>query len=262
MDWMLVGFRGVPEPASAAQFRHLWSDACIGPQLREIGLEVPEQLVATFIGDAADWGQVTAATPPLTDDRPKRLHTLYSEPSDARLDFYLAAIDPSRARGALARSAFAQGLFPPEIVQATGPYFELQSLVNLALAGPPSPLPHLHQIHDLLTRTSLQTLPLWLLGSNDTSLHIAASVRDDVSGSLDYTRALGALVGRDYVLAAENLQRARQRGWRLAVAGPLHVYALCMSGRLDAARALLQELRPALAAAEPNWRWLSETFAL
>ncbi len=260
MDWMLVGFRGTPPATSAADFRRLWSDSRIGPQLREIGLETPEQLLATFIGDAVTWGQVTAKTAPLTDDRPKRLRTLYKEPPDTRLDFYLAAIDPGRGRQALARSALAKQLFPAEILQAAGPYFEVQQMVNLALTNPPSPLPHLNQIHMLLSKTALRTLPLWLLGSNETSLHIAAAAADDGTGAVDYVLGLGALVDRDYARAAARLARSRQRAWRPGLSGPLYAYALCMCGRLEDVKALRLQLRPP--AADPVWRWLGETFAL
>ena len=51
-DWMLVGSRHAQGPASEQAFTDAWAHPVVGPHLREVGFEVPEQLGATFLGDA------------------------------------------------------------------------------------------------------------------------------------------------------------------------------------------------------------------
>jgi len=47
---------------------------------REVGFEVPQQIGATFLGDATYLRQLTDLTPPLTDEYPQRL-----QPNAARV---------------------------------------------------------------------------------------------------------------------------------------------------------------------------------
>jgi len=79
-DWMLVGTRQAPGPAPQANFSAAWNDPVVWPRLREIGFEVPQQIGATFLGDARYLRGLTAETLPLTDNHPQRLR-----PRPARL---------------------------------------------------------------------------------------------------------------------------------------------------------------------------------
>ncbi|MFP8873540.1 MAG: spermidine synthase, partial [Myxococcota bacterium] len=73
LDWMLVGSRDAEGQPSASAFALQWEDPVVGAQLRELGIEVPEQLGALFIADAEQLDAWVGDTPPLADDRPGRL---------------------------------------------------------------------------------------------------------------------------------------------------------------------------------------------
>ena len=51
-DWMLVGTRHSRGPVTVRQVSNAWDNPRIGPHLREIGFENPQQLGAAFLGDA------------------------------------------------------------------------------------------------------------------------------------------------------------------------------------------------------------------
>ncbi len=72
-DLMLVGTRGATGPVPMSQFARAWQTPRLAARLREVGFEQPEQIGATFVGDADYLRQLTADTPPLTDDYPQRL---------------------------------------------------------------------------------------------------------------------------------------------------------------------------------------------
>ena len=81
----------------------------------------------------------------------------------------------------------------------------------------------------MLTATTLRTLPLWLLGSDDVKQRIAEA-SEERSGATEYARGLRALTGRDYLRAAAHLRRvgaARTQGADVRAAA---VYALCLAG--------------------------------
>ena len=75
-ELMLAGTRGATGPVSAAHFAAQWQTLPVLRELRAVGLERPEQLGALFIGDAVFLRRLTANTPPLVDDRPKRIDAL------------------------------------------------------------------------------------------------------------------------------------------------------------------------------------------
>src|SRR5262249_18420750 len=80
-DLMLVGLRGSPARAPETEFVKWWKTGALGARLVEVGLEVPQQIGATFLGDAAYLKQLTADAAPLDDDHPQRLRPIRGRPS-------------------------------------------------------------------------------------------------------------------------------------------------------------------------------------
>src|SRR5215813_1073342 len=69
----MMGTRGTRGPVSPERFAAQWQDPAVGAELRELGIERPEQLGALFLGDAAEIARLTAGAAPLIDDRPARV---------------------------------------------------------------------------------------------------------------------------------------------------------------------------------------------
>ena len=159
------------------------------------------------------------------------------------------------------RSSFVRRLLPDTLVDATLPFFEQQRTVNRILLDGASPLRYIDELHSLLTNTSLQKLPLWALGSDDTQQQIL-DARDDGSYLAAYVRGVREMAARNYPAAAEDFAQAELRGLRTATSRPLLVYALCQSGQLDAARRLSDGDLPTDPDRRQFWTWLGARFGV
>ena len=238
-DWILVGSRDAKAPVSRERFEAQWRDPRVLPMLRDLGVERPELLGATFLAGPEDLAEIVAATPPLVDDWPKRLgdQVVSIERGET---LWSGWVDPAVQRQRFAKSALVARLFPAEIRAATLASFErggefvraLQSAVGRQRSAA-SALP---EVHRALTETDLRTLPLWWLGSNvDLERPVRhARAKGRAGPRVQYELGLGALADRDWTAA--------ERGFRSAWAASkdrsaLHywLYALCMEGRTQEA---------------------------
>jgi spermidine synthase len=270
LDWMLVGSRQAGGPVPASNFTNPWSDPIVWPHLREIGFEVPEQIGAAFLGDAAYLRGLAASTPPLTDNYPHRLRPLptrlaltdpRSPPDRGAMDVVGEVLDPHRARQAFERSEFIRRRWPKQLAQQTLPFFDDQFILNRLLAEGANPLRRIEELHALLTKTSLRRLPLWELGSDDVQQTIAES-GNDASGSVEYVLGVRALVARNYPAAAVNFAKSELRGLRNRTVRPLLAYAWCLSGDVDKARELARRVEPHDADERHFWSWLQTAYGV
>lgn len=277
-DLMLVGSRGASAaPAGAGTgpvgedaFVAPWSTPALRARLAELGFELPQQVGATFIGDADYLNELTRGEPGLDDDHPHRLHPVPGRPSlsdpgygvdRAVTRHYDEVMNPERAAKAFAASAFIKGRWPPRVLEATLPYFDEQRVLNRTLWEGGRPLARIEDVHRLLTRTPLRTLPLWVLGLDVVKEGIARE-HDDGSGAAQYARGLTALADRDFIRAAEHLAESERRGLRAETVRPLLVYALCQAGQRDMARTLAPAALPATPDERHFWQWMTVTFGV
>ena len=72
-DWIMMGINGPGRRVNEDELRQLWNDPATGPDLRAIGIEVPQQLGALFLMDGDEIDRITHNIAPLTDVYPKRL---------------------------------------------------------------------------------------------------------------------------------------------------------------------------------------------
>ena len=269
-DLMLVGTRHAAGPVSEAAFSAAWRMPALAGRLREVGFEEPQQIGATFIGDSTYLRALTGRTPSLTDDFPQRLRPVLARPSlsDPRYgidravtELYHGVLDPSRAQAAFLASDFVRRLWPRPLIDQTRPLFGAQRIINQVLWEGGRPLRRIEDLHALLTTTTLHTLPLWQLGSDEVTQRIAeASV--ERSGATEYARGLRALAARDYLRAAAHLGESERRGLRGATVRPLQVYALCLAGDLDTARQLARGAEARDADEQHFWTWMRATFGV
>lgn len=251
VDWMFVGTRHAiaSGPVSKELFERQWKDPAMAGELRAIGVEQPEQLGALFMGDSDYLREMTAGTPPLVDNYPKRLVPLYEPATDERYQFYTQVLDTARPAASFGKSAFIRNLWPKEYIDRSVPFFQVQDHLNhLAFELPPfdtgrNPIRDIGTIDALLTKTSLKTAPLWLLGANELQMQVLRSGADDGSGVAEYLGGLSALVDRDYANAARRLRAALSKRPTDPVVGPFLVYALQMGGDVEQARVVATTIR-------------------
>jgi spermidine synthase len=268
-DFMLVGTKHAV-PQTAEGLASAWRHPLLAARLSEVGFERPEQIGATFLGDAAYLGELTAAAPPLTDDFPHRIvpvtgRVSLSDPryrdDPAAIDLFQRVLDPVRAREAFAASPFIARVWPVALRAATLPFFPIQRIVNRVLWEGGQPLQQVEDLHAVLTATSLRTLPLWLLGSDEVKQRIAEGTAER-SRETEYARGLRAFSTRDYLGAAAHLGEAERLGLTDATVRALQVYALCLAGDAEAARVLARGVVPRGADQVHFWTWLHATFGI
>jgi hypothetical protein len=269
-DWMLVGSRHATGPAAETRFTNAWHDPRVWPRLREIGFDAPEQIGATFLGDAEYLGRLTAGTPPVTDDYPQRLRPSPSmlAAADTQHDvglppaaFIRDVTDPIRARGVFGRSSLIQHLWPQPLAMRTLPFFDLQVTANRVMGEGASPLGRIEELHALLTETSVRRLPLWALSSDDLQQQIVETTADG-SGMREYALGVRLLVARNYQEAATYFAASQLKGLRERTLGPLMVYALCLAGDLDRARQRAQTMKGETADERHFWDWMRRQFGV
>jgi hypothetical protein len=242
LDWMMTGTRDAAFARDEAAFRAQWEDPVVGPELRATGLERPEQLGALFLADAPFLAELTAQTPPLVDDWPKRVSDAPVRRNAAWWKPYRFLMDTRLARERFRASAFVEAAWPPALREATLPWFEAQRLQTPGQRREERrgrPLAQLGAVHRVLTGTGLETLPRWVLGTGDDELAIAArEVGDPPVGEAAYHLALGALAARDWRGAADALLAIEDAASIDSFAPWYTVYALCMAERGDEAAAV------------------------
>jgi hypothetical protein len=263
-DLMLVGSRGVAGPRTPEQFAQPWQTPGLEARLREVGFERPEQIGATFVGDASYLRELTAPTLPLTDDYPQRLRPRAGRPSlsdpgygadPAVTRMYQSTLDVSRARAAFSASPLIRSLWPAALIERSGPFFDLQAIVNRVYWEGGRPLRQIEDLDRVLSTTTLRTLPLWMLGSDEVKQQIGegAASRD---GATQYSRGLRALSGRDFGGAVQMLTAADRLGFQAPALGALRAYAFMKSGQLEVAAQLAAAAQPGDEDEKHFWDWM------
>jgi spermidine synthase len=283
---MMVGTRDAASAGSEQDFARQWREPRVAAEMRSLGLEQPEQLGALFIGDADYLRSLIGRAAALTDDRPKLIEAPYSSP-DAQQTLLLSVTDTSAARARFETSPLIARLWPATTRTASLPYFEMQDAINSHMYGNLLQRPSaIHEVHRLLTASSLSTAVQWRLGSNADIQQVLDDATPEALADpfLQFHMGIRLLSERRYAAAAEAFNRAETMTERVSApqtastgdnAFALHMYALCMAGECGRAQSLirepwLQSLRDrgvspesmATSPLPPFWTWMKETFGI
>jgi predicted membrane-bound spermidine synthase len=237
-DWMLAGTNGASSPASEEGFASRWRDT--GRELRDLGVESPEDLGALFIADAPTLGEWTAGVPPLVDDRPGRLSSRL--PLEADRASYRALQDSSACAERFLASPLVRRLWPAGVRERTPPSFEWRGILDRDYEDPMR-AGALADLWAVLERSRLRTLPLLLMDSEPRLATIARArqAEGERHPVLAFHRGAAALAERDFAAAARFFEEAGSspvglhspvllRGLALGMAGfPAEAFAVSRS---------------------------------
>jgi spermidine synthase len=269
LDWMLIGTRNATGQVSAEHFRQQWQDPVVGAELRAVGLEQPEQLGALFMADAKDLKAFTQNAAALTDNHPGRLTTELLS-SNRFSPLYSAMMDTDRAREAFANSDTIAAIWPPELRASSVEFFDYQRIITAHFATSYRPVDDYvwDDLYQLLTRTSLHTLPLWMLGSTQREQEILNGIGQDMTShtGLHLARFHGAIAERDYQLAvgyfqdymAFDPQTAKNYQY-------LYLFALALAGENQEAIKVGNSMSADIGSdpeGQKYLQWLNQTFGL
>jgi hypothetical protein len=269
-DLMMVGSKHSTGPVSDDAMPAPWVTPVLQAHLSEVGFERPEQIGATFVGDSTFARQLLADVPPLTDDFPHRLVPTLARPSlsapshaidRAASERFQRVIDPARARDAFLASNFIRGLWPAGLATKSAPYFTWQRVINRVFLEGGHPLSQIEDLHAVLTQTTLRTLPLWILGSDEVKEQIADQLKPPTAET-EYARGLRALAGRDYNGSAAAFLQTEQQGLRAPTIRALLVYSLCLANRVDEARQFVRGLDVHDLEEQHFWEFMGKNFGI
>ena len=244
LDWLMMGTRGFEGPVPLKHFEKQWRDPIVSRELVALGFEKPDQIGALFLADSDQISRLTADTPPLTDNYPKRLSDRIAS---SRYENWMN-VDTTRKR--FANSRILDDLWPSSLRPTSPKYFALQSAINAKFAVAESPnAPPINNTIDLvlvdqiLEQTDLETLPLWRLDSTVAVQNAAksASAKGKTGAWLEFELGKGALAKRNWPSAMHHFDRATAAGGAPDLA-PLRIYALCRDGKFKFGNQLLDQL--------------------
>jgi spermidine synthase len=239
LDWMLIGTRNATGPVSVGHFARQWEDPVVGPEIRVLGFESPEQLGALFIGGQEFLLSMSAGVEPLTDRYPKRL----SNTLVVQKEKYLPWMNTSASRERFEQDPLVSRLWPPSMRRAALAHFSQQNAYNRILNFTMDPMDHLPEIHRLITTTNLETAPLWYLGSDGN--HQNAAARAWAAGhrgpAIHFHLGASALVQRDFATAVTHFESAGRGDRYSDLFRILEVYALGLDQRCEQAEALAEK---------------------
>jgi hypothetical protein len=236
----------------------------VGPELRALGFEKPEQLGALFIADAAVLADLTRGVAPLTDDQPKRLS---ARRPDHPEQTFAPWMDTDLAAAKFADSILIRRLWPESLREATRPWFAMQAIINGHHLRETASTSRFERVHRVLAESDLRTLPLWLMFSDEFEQRIVerAAARGVDDWQIPYHRGARAMADRDYAEAARLFEEARGKKGALGEVDDWRMLALCLAGRSSEAEALGRRIAdsPRASSERPaNWRYLERKFGI
>jgi spermidine synthase len=207
-ELIMMGSKGPMRSVSADVVSKQWRDSVTATELARIGVESPQMLGATFIGDAAWLKAYVGATPPLVDDFPLRLSYRFSNVVDP--DLY-PLLDRVAAQRRFAASAWARRAWPNSLRVSTLYTFPLEAEIGWFFLHPRKPMPA--EAGNALRKTPYVVYPLILLNSDERQqeLALAARKRGITDPFSSWVLGVGALARRDYGAAVPLLRDAERR---------------------------------------------------
>ncbi len=243
LDWMLMGTRHAKGPVGAERVRRQWEDPQVGADLRDVGLETPEQLGALFLADSQALARLAGSEPPVTDNWPNRVGGV---PRTLPTPFSRAVLfaEPPRA-ASFAASPDVARLWPEALRPGIPAAMKAEEILALMFVERAAQRPVEEAwLHEVMTTTRAR-LPvlLWFQSSPDLQrVARTKEARGEIDPWVQYHLAVRALADRRPREAADLARAALPGGNDLSPF--LLAYALALDGRDGDVRPLLDGLGP------------------
>jgi len=248
LEWMLLGSNDANPQNDVAQMSAQWREPQVRRELLALGLESPAQLGSLFMADSDLLTELVADVAPLTDNYPSRIS---SRPviHQGYIELYDRLMDEGQRLERFRNSEQISKLWPAELKEDSERYFQYERLIkNHFTAGV-----YRHQsdpfvweaIDDLLTNTSLTTLPLWLLGGDQDTQAIIAGLLEQGGDRDDYALELARKYAseRDYETALRYVKiHVKTASDVSESASNFYLYLLAKNGMAAEARPMIAKL--------------------
>jgi len=234
-QWIMMGMNGRSLSIKEEEVGRLWDDPRAKADLNRIGIEVPQQLGATFLMDGDEIDRVTDNVAPLTDFYPKRLT---DEPWDEQGShrFGSTYMQASLAADRFRASRLTSELWQETSDQSLGLCFNFRE--SRYRCGVVERCNTLAELDIYLRYSPLRTPVLEVLGSDEFRLAIAERVARKTKtppAQIMPDLIAGALARRDIDGAIELLATEKNHGaWNLNDTFLL-TYLYCLNGEVEKA---------------------------
>jgi len=237
LEWIMVGVKPPIKPANEELGRKLWSDPASGQDLVRIGLEVPEQMAASFLMDAGEIDRVTEGTKPLTDFYPKRLSDAQPDVNGA-YQFGFTYLEQAGALRRFLASPFIREVWPNQTDQLLGLFFFVrETRFRSGMTGSN----WLAELDFFLRNSRLRTPVLAIQNTDEFRLALSerlAASSQSLPPDAAHDLVAGALARRDFAAAIGRLEAEDARGFANMNDFFLLTYLYCLNGSVEKAEAL------------------------
>ena len=242
----------------------------VAHELKVLGFENAAQLGATFLADAQYLDEFTKNSLPVTDNFPLRISPDTEFNNNSFYPYY-KIMSESDAKYRFMHSDYIAQIWPQSLRQETLGYFKYQKMINSKFMTDyrKSDDQPVAELHDVLTHTSLETLPLWLMNSDDVRQSIVRQLQSEHArvDAIPLQLALQAIATRDYPQAIRQIELylGTKSTENKTVVYSLYLYSLCVMGRINEANHLLDKIISSFPYSPGNMRfisWFHDNFGL
>ena len=212
LNWILIGSREMAGPTSVESFSSQWHNMAVADELRAIGVENPAQLGSLFMAGSEHLKQATNTTLPVVDAFPYRIFLPYSG-SRQFPQLYAWLMDARASAQRFTDSEFIKRHWPIGLAAETLPLFYYQRYINQRYTpGLDKLAPYsIDTLERVLLDTSLESLPLWMMGSSYFEQRLLNAVKTDPQYRQVYEWGMARrdLAERRFSEAAQRLESLR-----------------------------------------------------
>jgi spermidine synthase len=245
LEWMMVGVKGDVATPSAEDFSRQWQDPIVGPELKRLGFQSPDQFGSLFIASGPRLAAWVGDTPPLVDNHPQRLRSRPTEISADTLAQYREFMDDPGAAVNFASCPVMARCWPAGLRTATRKHFPARVIVNHLLA---LQQPDVFLLHETLTNPLLADYAAWAMKGSASAQEIVDGLspamlsKQTYSPEVWWNLAASAVARGDFGLAARYMDVPYRRPDQLAPVWwiQLQVYLYLKAGEREQAAALRQ----------------------
>ncbi|MFT7471351.1 MAG: spermidine synthase [Kiritimatiellia bacterium] len=211
MDWILIGSRDGLGSLSSEQLRDNWN-LYANEELRDIGIETPGMLGATFMADNEELNFLTADVSPVTDNFPQRISSSTTGMLESS-SLYGYMLNIENRKSLFENSSYIADRFPQGFREDTLASFNLEKIFTLIALNPHinDQLPYYWEaLTQAMESRDLAVLPLLLLGSNPREQRSLA--RSPENEALDSQSAMikRLFVDREYMAVVDRVNVYQQ----------------------------------------------------
>jgi spermidine synthase len=264
MDLIMVGSKNAHGPIDQQSFERQWKNPIVARELRILGIETPELLLSTFLGDASFLNGWVGEHLPLVDDYPHRLSG--KEPD---LSVYQGLLNNRDAQERYRNSSFLKNRLPTPLFEGGLAQYPYQAIIDYSLdvySAPRRSL-QLDELNLILTKTNLRTPVLWLLGDyTEFSGVIEGLVERNVAHEqVELYLGFREMADRNYGAAESHFGKAQTLGRGNINMHYYRILALAYAGDQKQAQELAQELRSKQGPTRNDsrfWEFCAKTFGI